>query len=301
MKRKPSMVPGQKVGRLTAIEQAPRELNTPGHQRKYIPTKWLFQCDCGNFTTVRSSSVLSGNTQSCGCMHRESKGLGIAGGPNHPEMLGQTYGLLTVIEYAGRRYTGIKQRQLISFWRCKCECGNITEVTENNLRNGSSGSCGCRFRLSQIHHGESNTPLMSNIVHTKKIIQKAGLTWPFKTNADAIFTLKPLYQEALERLKRSHTKRIYLAFDPKTNTNFRYVATKAAQLSILGIPQNPKSRGYGISIEVDGVNVTIAEAAQILGVSRQRVNQLFHADHLFRRLRDAISPVCQPDSSNELS
>ena len=33
---------------------------------------WLCQCACGNFCEVRSSSLVNGNTRSCGCLQRES-------------------------------------------------------------------------------------------------------------------------------------------------------------------------------------------------------------------------------------
>ena len=29
------------------------------------------------------------------------------------------------------------------YWLCKCECGNITEVASNHLKNGNVKSCGC--------------------------------------------------------------------------------------------------------------------------------------------------------------
>lgn len=48
----------QKFGKLTAIR-----LET-FHQ----PVKWLCKCDCGNFTIVNSSDLMTGNTKSCGCI-----------------------------------------------------------------------------------------------------------------------------------------------------------------------------------------------------------------------------------------
>jgi hypothetical protein len=32
---------------------------------------WLFDCDCGNQAVIKGASVRHGNTQSCGCIHRE--------------------------------------------------------------------------------------------------------------------------------------------------------------------------------------------------------------------------------------
>ena len=33
---------------------------------------WRCKCDCGGFTDVPSRSLRSGNTRSCGCLHREA-------------------------------------------------------------------------------------------------------------------------------------------------------------------------------------------------------------------------------------
>ena len=33
---------------------------------------WKCKCDCGNEVIVKSQSLLSGNTKSCGCLHKES-------------------------------------------------------------------------------------------------------------------------------------------------------------------------------------------------------------------------------------
>lgn len=51
---------------------------------------------------------------------------------------GARNGKLLVIEYAGKAADGH------SVWLCKCDCGNYTKVSSNNLRkNGGTISCGC--------------------------------------------------------------------------------------------------------------------------------------------------------------
>lgn len=54
---------GQKFGRLTVIERAEND--------KYGKTKWLCQCDCGNYVIVLGCSLVNGSTKSCGCYNRE--------------------------------------------------------------------------------------------------------------------------------------------------------------------------------------------------------------------------------------
>lgn len=52
------------------------------------------------------------------------------------DLTGQKYGRLTVVKEVERN--GYTRR-----WLCKCECGNETIVTQPNLRNGHTTSCGC--------------------------------------------------------------------------------------------------------------------------------------------------------------
>ena len=54
---------GQKFGRLTCIKDAGRS------SRKQV--LWLCKCDCGKLVIVKSNSLLTGNTKSCGCLARE--------------------------------------------------------------------------------------------------------------------------------------------------------------------------------------------------------------------------------------
>lgn len=56
-------ITGQRFGRLTVIERAPKEGKTR--------TRWKCICDCGNITFSDSYQLRKGITQSCGCYHRE--------------------------------------------------------------------------------------------------------------------------------------------------------------------------------------------------------------------------------------
>jgi hypothetical protein len=56
-------ITGQRFGRLVALEPE-------GRDRKGA-VLWLCQCDCGA-TKIISGSLISGKTQSCGCLHREA-------------------------------------------------------------------------------------------------------------------------------------------------------------------------------------------------------------------------------------
>ena len=51
-------------------------------------------------------------------------------------LVGQRFGHLTVIKDTGKRL----HRSII--WKCKCDCGNIHEVSSNNLNGGQTNSCG---------------------------------------------------------------------------------------------------------------------------------------------------------------
>ena len=54
---------GKKFGRLTVIERLPNS--------KTDRTMWRCLCDCGRIVDIVGSNLRSGNTSSCGCLHKE--------------------------------------------------------------------------------------------------------------------------------------------------------------------------------------------------------------------------------------
>lgn len=77
------------------------------------------------------------------------------------DLISRQFGRLTVIDFEGTHTTpcGTKRKM----WRCKCECGKETVVAENNLKNGSTKSCGCwkheKLKEYNTVHGGANDRL----------------------------------------------------------------------------------------------------------------------------------------------
>ena len=113
---------GNRYGRLTVLKLS----NKKSGRHAY----WECQCDCGNITIVRSSDLRQGKTRSCGCFMDEVRGETLI-----KDETGKRYGKLTVLE---RDYSFNHV-----YWKCRCDCGNLTSVQGIHLRNGSVKSCGC--------------------------------------------------------------------------------------------------------------------------------------------------------------
>lgn len=109
---------GQKFNKLTVISYS--HYDKPNH---YFNCK----CDCGKSIVVRRHDLVSNNTKSCGCLKK-------------PDIIGERYGKLTVIEDLG-----VKNGRQI--FKCLCDCGNVTEVTRSNLH--TTNSCGCLNSLGE--------------------------------------------------------------------------------------------------------------------------------------------------------
>lgn len=117
-------VTGQKFNHLTAIKVAGRD--------KYGRATWLFRCDCGKEVVIGLNNVRTGNTKSCGCLkHKPSS--------KRVDITGNRYGRLTVLERAF-----IKNG--VSYWKCKCDCGNTRYIPLGKLQSGHSLSCGCLYK-----------------------------------------------------------------------------------------------------------------------------------------------------------
>lgn len=109
---------GKKFGRLTVLKRMPNK-------------KYQCKCDCGNICEVLIANLNNGNTQSCGCLQKEK-----ASQLSFQDLSGEKFGKLTVIKRIKIDKPGV-------FYLCKCECGGTSIVSANNLKTGTTTSCGC--------------------------------------------------------------------------------------------------------------------------------------------------------------
>lgn len=65
------------------------------------------------------------------------------------DLIGQKFGRLTVVEFAGVKKNGAR-------WKCVCDCGLTTIATGSNLRKGNTKSCGCLRREMTTERGRAN-------------------------------------------------------------------------------------------------------------------------------------------------
>lgn len=135
MARKIQDLTGQRFGRLIVLE-------LDKEKTRYGSTYWKCKCDCGNIKSVNASLLKSGQTQSCGCLHRER-----TISTHFKDLTGQRFGRLTVISKCDKNDIG--KSYSYTCWKCKCDCGNIIITPSRSLLSGDSKSCGC-LRIEKL-------------------------------------------------------------------------------------------------------------------------------------------------------
>lgn len=116
---------GRRFGRLVALAPTPRR--TDGGS-----VVWQCRCDCGRETEVSARRLSRGKVRSCGCLSRSSP----------RDYIGARFGRLTVLSYAGTA-KDLDKTSKANFWRCQCDCGNQVVVSQTELLDGDTRSCGC--------------------------------------------------------------------------------------------------------------------------------------------------------------
>jgi hypothetical protein len=117
---------GQVFGRLTVLGR-----HGADHHGRVL---WGCMCECGTPAVVAGKNLVSGDTQSCGCLRRD-----MAPFKHHPNarcVAGARFGMLTLVEQVGRKWGS-------TVWRCACDCGGEREAVGSSLRKGDAKSCGC--------------------------------------------------------------------------------------------------------------------------------------------------------------
>jgi len=119
---------GLRTGKLVVIERDRSESKS-----KRGEAWWICRCDCGQTASVRANSLTGKRAQrSCRC----------AQGKSVPDLVGQRFGKLVVIERIGsaplKRGGGV-------LWSCACDCGKMTRARTGDLQltDHPKKSCGC--------------------------------------------------------------------------------------------------------------------------------------------------------------
>ena len=124
-------ITGQKFHKLTVLKLDSAK-STP--KNKY----WICQCDCGTIKSILGGNLKAGRVYSCGCYNKEK------GHNKIKDLTNQKFGKLFVIEPTNKRQGG----NII--WKCKCDCGNFSEVAGYDLTSGHTSSCGCKKSETRI-------------------------------------------------------------------------------------------------------------------------------------------------------
>ena len=117
---------GEKFGRLTVVTESPEK------KKSNTCKTWVCKCDCGNMCVVPTNRLRSGNTKSCGCIHKQK----------YPkDLTGIRFGSLIVIERDEDKV--LPSGQTAKMWKCRCDCcGRTVSVMRTNLVSGATRSCG---------------------------------------------------------------------------------------------------------------------------------------------------------------
>lgn len=149
---------GKKFGKLTVLELVSERTKNGGK-------KYKCQCDCGNIKIVPRTRLISGESQSCGCLYSKN-------------LIGEKFGRLTVLEQLPER----KNKKII--WKCQCDCGNIINVASIYLKKGNTKSCGC---LKKDWIDEHTIDLTNQVFGKLTVLSKAqGRKWTCQCDCGTI-------------------------------------------------------------------------------------------------------------------
>lgn len=113
-------ITGMRSGKVVALE--------PTEEKRRGVVLWECRCDCGKEFLTEGYKISKGIIESCGCMRNQHQ---------IKDLTDQRFGRLTALRRLDKK-TGSNY-----VWLCRCDCGNMAEVSTNALLKGGTRSCGC--------------------------------------------------------------------------------------------------------------------------------------------------------------
>ena len=178
------------------------------------------------------------------------------------DLTGKHFGRLTVIERAD-------DRNGVTAWLCKCDCGNETVAYAHHLKCGDTKSCGCLFEelnhKTAVKHGMSEDPLYNRF--TKIVSRCESPTNPEYKNyggrgisvcEEWRRNFKAFYEWSMQNGYRED-----LTID-RIDVNGNYEPNNCRWVDRVAQANNTRSNHF---IEYNGERKTIAEWGRKLGIS----------------------------------
>lgn len=119
-------ITGQRFGRLTVICLSGRN--------KHKQTVWKCKCDCGNECVASKTHLITGHTESCGCLMRETSSKN--GKLRFKDITGRKFWKLTAIKPHHR------DDKNYWWWVFKCDCGEEKIARASEVASGNIKRCG---------------------------------------------------------------------------------------------------------------------------------------------------------------
>ena len=200
------------------------------------------------------------------------------------DLTGQRFGRLKVLEF-------VPNDRRKAYWKCQCDCGNITTIIGRDLRRGHTLSCGC-FQIEQAvkcntKHNSKHTRIYSIWCGMKQRCLNSN-NESYKDYGGRGITIceewlndfKVFYDWALQN---GYTDELTIdRIDVNGNyepNNCRWTDMKTQQ----------RNKSSNVFVEYQGRKITIAEAASELGIKRNvlyaRYSKGDRGEELFRPVK----------------
>lgn len=208
--------------------------------------------------------------------------------PKFIDLTGQTFGRLTVIERAENDKHGF------ACWKCRCECNAEVIVSGNHLRSGHSTSCGCRNREKASKrltiHGLRHTKIYGVWNGIKDRCFNPNNKF-YKHYGGRGITMYPEWVNDFQAFykyvsKLEHFGEPDYSLD-RIDNNGNY---EPKNLHWVDWKNQNRNRRNTIMIEYEGVEMTLAEAAEKSGIKYETLRRRYHRgdrkDKLFRPIKN---------------
>lgn len=201
----------------------------------------LFQCvcDCGSESLVAGSRLKSGGSKSCGCYKKEA--MANRRIKRSVSFVGQRFGRWTLLRYLGT--VGAFNR-----FECQCDCGTVSAVNEQDLKNGSSSSCGCGrsetiFQVKSIDlTGQRSGKLVAvQVVPQRQKTKRSYVVWLCRCDCGndkevraEVFSSGRIISCGCERHASRHGRTPYLSSRQRAKASARYNNRRALKIGAGG-------------------------------------------------------------------